>query len=176
MNEEWRPVVGFEGLYEVSSLGRVRSLDRTVVRSDGMALRLKGRLLKFRSDSYGYLRVALLDHGTRKEGYVHHLVLEAFGRVRPSGAETRHLDNCRSNNTLNNLEWGGRADQFADMRRHGTDDVWRGERNFNARLTEAAVRAIRQSPLNNCELARRLGVGSTTVWSARNRESWKHVR
>jgi hypothetical protein len=89
MDEEWRPVPGFEGQYAVSNLGRCRSLDRTVMkttRGRPVPHRLKGRVLTPGTGGRGYLIVAMHSACT----YVHRLVLAAFVGPRPAGMEAAH--------------------------------------------------------------------------------------
>jgi hypothetical protein len=79
--EEWRPIAGFEGLYEVSNHGRVRSLDRVIARSNGVPYRARGRVLKPTPHRRGKrpLAVSLADRGRRHQRLVHRLLAEAFG-------------------------------------------------------------------------------------------------
>ncbi|WP_430459238.1 NUMOD4 motif-containing HNH endonuclease [Rhodococcus qingshengii] len=112
-NEEWRAVVGREGEYEVSSLGRVRSLDRIV--SNGSYRR--GRVLRPRVLPSGYLRVAL---GAKDDSYIHRIVAAAFIGPAPDGFDVRHLDGSRAHNVPGNLCYGTRLENMADQRRHGT--------------------------------------------------------
>ena len=121
MNEEWRHVIGFEGLYEVSNTGKIRSLDRTITYSRGQGFfekRVRGVLLKPGLTSVGYPSVVLgRKHGT---ALVHRVVAEAFIGPRPEGHEVRHKDGTRDNNCAENLEYGTRRDNVPDARRHGT--------------------------------------------------------
>lgn len=107
--EEWRPVVGWEGLYEVSSLGRVRSVDRVVVReyADGrsMPTNYSGRLLKAAVDPVGFELIALYRQGAGFSVRVHELVCAAFNGARPGRAEVVHIDGDRGNNAARNVEW-----------------------------------------------------------------------
>lgn len=103
--EEWRPVVGYEGLYEVSSTGLVRSVDRCLVNSLGKVVHLKGKILKGGDNGKGYRYVFLQKDGTSKNISVHRLVAEAF-IPRPEGLyEVNHKDEDKSNNSVDNLEW-----------------------------------------------------------------------
>jgi NUMOD4 motif/HNH endonuclease len=126
--ERWLPVVGYEGFYEVSDLGRVRSLDRLVGNQWGTQTPKAGRVLKpgLRGPR-GYLSVTLcVDHKV-KHRLVHQLVLEAFTGPRPGPStglnriEGRHLDDDPSNNTPANLAWGTRQENWEDRRRNGGD-------------------------------------------------------
>lgn len=118
--EQWRPVVGYEGDYEVSNKGRVRSLDRTVVHNSGRTQRRKGRLLATIL-VLGYPRVNLTTpaRGARA-ARIHVLVLEAFVGLRPDGMHGCHNDGDPTNNALSNLRWGTRSENMLDKRKHGT--------------------------------------------------------
>ena len=107
MNEQWRPVKGYEGKYEVSDLGRVRSLDRQeLVMNHGVLtpMSFKGKVLK-PSIVNGYYHVALLDHQKHKTAKVHRLVAMAFVSGYFEGADVNHIDENKLNNRADNLEW-----------------------------------------------------------------------
>ena len=121
MTERWRPVPGFEGFYEVSDHGRVRSLDRTVLEKSGKEKRLRGRMMTAsKRDIYGHLVVTLCRENCSGTRQVHHLVLLAFGVERRAGMECRHLDGNAANNRLENLAWGTSLENKRDLIRHGT--------------------------------------------------------
>lgn len=112
-HEEWRPIPGFEGLYEVSSLGRVRSLHR----------RNPGRLLRTRiqvKSGIPYEAIALSRAGQNVAKYTYSLVASAFLGTRPSGLVVRHLDGDSLNNHLSNLAYGTPSENARDAVRHGT--------------------------------------------------------
>lgn len=102
MTEEiWRPIVGYEGLYEVSSYGRVRSLDRYDSRNHFK----KGRILKNRDNCNGYLLCGLSKNGIVKNKYIHRLVAEAFIPNSDNLPEVNHIDEDKINNRVDNLEF-----------------------------------------------------------------------
>ena len=107
MEEIWKAVPGYEGLYEVSDLGRVRSFARGV----------NGRLLKPGKASNGYFTVCL---GRGKSRTLHSLVAEAFIGPKPSGQEVLHKDGTRTNNCVHNLRYGTRAENIRDAVVQGT--------------------------------------------------------
>lgn len=121
MIEQWRPVVGFEGIYQVSDAGLVRSLTRRFLKRDGVPLTVKGRVLKPFVDKGGYLKVKLMVSGKATDTSVHLLVLGAFVHPRRDGMLCRHLDGNPANNRLENLTWGTPLENRADIRRHGHD-------------------------------------------------------
>jgi hypothetical protein len=119
--ERWLPVVGFEGLYEVSSLGLVRSLPRVVPHRTGGRLALPGRILTgSRRATRMYPMVNLWRDNRQHARYVHALVLEAFVGPRPHGCDACHFDGCVTNNRADNLRWDTRKANMADAMRHGT--------------------------------------------------------
>ena len=112
----WRALVGFEGYYEVSDQGQVRSLDRVITRSTGAKQFYPGCVLTPTRQAYGYLSVQI--RGRRR--YVHALVLEAFVGPCPPNAETLHKDGVPENNRLENLHYGTPSENAYDRVRHGT--------------------------------------------------------
>lgn len=118
MTETWKPVVGWEELYEVSDQGRVRSVDRTIHYKDGQTRRYKGRVLKPWKNRKGYLQVSLCGEGQTNK-FVHRIVLEAFVGDCPEGLETLHIDGNPANNHVGNLKWGTSNENSLDQVRHG---------------------------------------------------------
>lgn len=123
--EEWRPIAGYEGIYEVSSRGRVRSLDRTL--DQGNCVRqMRGKILsggkrKSPRKRFGaYRTVDLYDHGARSTRYVHRLVAKAFIGPGGPGLEVCHKDDNGSNNVPSNLYWGTRSQNLYDAVRNRT--------------------------------------------------------
>lgn len=118
-DERWLPVVGYEGLYEVSDLGRVRLLDRMVSGWRGLQHKLPGRLSRARSLSRGvYRKVALTKNGVWALRPIHQLVLEAFVGPRPEGMVCCHNNGIGGDNRLANLRWDTPASNTADRVRH----------------------------------------------------------
>ena len=105
MIEEWRPVVGYEGLYEVSSYGRVRSLDRYVEYSNGRIHLYKGKVLSLLKGKYGYIQVSVYYKRKMYKKYVHRLVAQAFIPNPDNLPMVNHKDEDKSNCMVDNLEW-----------------------------------------------------------------------
>lgn len=114
--ERWRAVRGYEGSYEVSDLGRVRSLDRVTDRGR----RWRGRFMTGSPMANDYLLVTLWRDGTQRSHLVHRLVLSAFTGPAPEGAEALHGDGNPANNALANLTWGTHSENQAGQVSHGT--------------------------------------------------------
>jgi len=112
-DETWVSVAGYEGIYEVSDLGRVRSVDRVSMSSLRESQAIKGRLLKAGIAGTGYLTVSLCKEGKPRTHTVHELVARAFIGPRPEGADIDHIDSSRRNNLPSNLRY---ASHEANMR------------------------------------------------------------
>lgn len=116
-HERWAPIPGHEG-YEASDLGRVRSLDRTIVHKNGNVQRRRGIVLRLWQDANGYW---ICRCGDGRPYGVHVLVLSAFIGARPNGMFGLHNNGDSSDSRLSNLRWGTPTENSADTRRHGTN-------------------------------------------------------
>lgn len=182
MGERWLPVVGYEGLYEVSDLGRVRGCARSLVQISRWGLAVKrewpARVLAPTIDkgryAYGRLQVKLCGHGRQVTRLVHHLVAEAFIGPRPKGKEVAHFDGIASNNRLDNLRYATPLENQQDQVRHGT--AIRGERVGVSKLTESQVIEIRSAVgVTVQSIADQYGISIAQVSRIRNLKRWGHV-
>jgi hypothetical protein len=118
----WKPVVGYEGYYEVSNDGRVRSLDRIIrcvdVNGAERTRIFPGRVLRATIDGMGYPSFKLSMEGKTKTHHLHALMLTAFKGEAPEGYIGRHRDGDSLNNTLRNLVWSTRTDNQLDIAFH----------------------------------------------------------
>lgn len=122
--EVWKPVRGYEEYYEVSNLGRIKSVYRLTVFKDGRKRRFYGKILATRSvNNSGYLTVGLHDSGKTKTFLVHRIVAEAFVSNPYGRDEVNHIDQDKLNNSASNLEWCTHKENT----NHG-DEIERGAR------------------------------------------------
>lgn len=170
--EIWKPIPMWEGFYDVSNMGRVRSIGRTHMQKNGRHS-YKPRILRpvYRR---GYGCVALTRPGERSWGYIHRFVLLAFVGPHGVGQEACHGDGNRTNNRLSNLRWDSRSANNDDKRRHMT--MPQGERHHNHKLTDDLVRELRSSSESTRSFARRTGIHVMTLSVARRGLTWKHVK
>lgn len=129
----WKAVDGYEGQYEVSDRGHVRSLERL----DSEGKRVSGRVLSGGFGPGGHPKVSLWKGGVRKHFYVHTLVLEAFVGPRPEFMEACHEDGCPTNNHVSNLRWDSRSANVRDSVEHKTHNESRRTECDRGHLLEA---------------------------------------
>lgn len=174
MDERWIPVPGYEGFYEVSDLGRLRSL------RCGMGIRSRPRIVRGMVERNGYRRWRLTTPETGRHGkrYLsHRLVLSAFRGEPPADHECAHVDGTRLNNVLPNLQWVAHAENIRQRDEHGTT-AW-GERDGQAKLTREDVHNIRRryaaGGISHAALAREHGVCTATVSHILNGRNWRRL-
>jgi hypothetical protein len=179
-NEKWKPVVGYESLYEVSDQGRVRSLYREVsyVRRDGVHFhRSYPSKIRAQGRRRGYCSVHLSKFRETRPFAVHRLVCEAFHGSPPAGKnQTAHLNGNRQDNRACNLMWATVAENLAHKHEHGT--IPRGESHYKARLTERDVLEIRRRRAageRRDKLAHQFGVTVGQIKSITARLCWRHI-
>jgi hypothetical protein len=173
MSETWVPAPGYGGLYEISDLGRVRSM------------RFKTRrILRLQQDRYGYACVRLYGSlGARKTAKVHRLVCEAFnGSPLRASDQVAHLDHDKANNTPSNLAWVTQSENAQQNVERGIlpppGSERLGELHPGAKLTEAAVHEIRRKAelgQSTRSIAREHGISQSQVSAITTRRSWGHV-
>jgi hypothetical protein len=173
--ERWLPVVGYEGYYEVSDLGRVRALERALVYKNGTRRTHKAHFLSTAALVSGYSSVGIWKENVGDRVFVHRLVLEAFIGPCPSGQECRHGDGNRQNPALTNLSWGTPKQNAEDRIAHGKQA--RGETHGISKLTLKEVREIRAllGTMTQREIAKRYGVGQDEISRIKTGHRWAGV-
>jgi len=156
---EWKNVVGFEGLYEVSNHGEIRS-------------KKTGQIKKQTIGKDGRPYCGLWVNNKQKIIRPHKLVLEAFVGEKPKGMECCHNDGNHQNNNLNNLRWDTPKNNHADKLKHGTSNT--GERCNWAKLTLEQVKSIRQDDRLQRVIAEEYGVLQNTISRIKNGKRWQH--
>lgn len=167
---EWRPAQGYEGRYEVSTAGEVRSCS-TYHRRDA------GRHIRGWIQNRGYRYVTLMAaDGSKRSHGVHRLVLETFVGPCPPGHQAAHSNGDSADNRLANLRWASAKENIADRTRHGRTRS--GEQNGSSKLDRHAVKTIKrmgERGFSAYETARLACVAPSTVESIWRGETWKHV-
>ena len=170
MTEVWKDIPGYEGKYQASDKGRIRSLTRRVNIGGGRTRLMRGRVLKpAASKKYDPHLSVVLGHGENGRA-VHVLVALAFLGPRPDGQDVRHLDGNPKNNRLDNLAYGTRAENIYDVTRIGK--AWR-------KLTADDVNDIRSRIAHGekgSEIARLYGVSQGTIYAIKHGRHFKWLK
>ncbi len=173
MNEIWLSVVGYEGLYEVSNTGKVKSLERYVGAKCGSKKTIREKILKHGINTYGYFHVGLYKNGKMKTKKVHNLLCEAFIGERPKGFDICHRDGVKTNNNLENLRYDSRSNNIQDMKLNNT---WPSRENHAHKLTEQEVQKIylllRNSNMNYREIGKKYNVHYNTIHNINKGLTW----
>lgn len=173
MEEAWRPIVGLEAYYSVSSLGRIR-------RDGGNKGARIGRILKLWTHPRGYVYVRLCVNRAYSGHTIHSLVAAAFIGPRPDGHEVNHINGDKTDNRAANLEYVTPQENKA----HSWNVIQhrprrqRGSEHPRSRLTEADVLEMRRlaaEGVTRAEIGRRYGVYASGVSDIVNRRTWTHI-
>lgn len=177
MKETWCDVFGYEGLYQVSNLGRVKALEKRI--DSGKCHRTwKEHFLAFAIDRKGYFRVSLSKNGCSKTYKVHRLVAEAFIPNPNLLPQVNHIDGNKENNVVDNLEWCSQSENMLHAYAHGLNQN-NGENNPAAKLTVKDVQWIRNNYKNRhsefgaVPMAEKFGVHRKTILRIVNGKQWK---
>lgn len=178
MTEIWRPVPDYEGLYEVSNLGQIRSVGRDVSNNRGGLRYMPDLVLtpQINTKRGGYHSVTLHKEGRKKTVYIHLMVLFVFEGPRPSPEmEGCHGDGDTANNRSDNLRWDTPVNNAADRTLHGTQIT--GEASNLAVLTADKVRDIRRRSEDESytSIAADYGISRQQVSRIVRGEQWKHI-
>lgn len=173
MEEIWKDIPGYEGFYQASTAGRIRSLSRIVKRRDGSQSNVCGRVLAPSKAGLGYVNVMLCNEAGKKKFYVHRLVLCTFDVPMPSIIDCRHLDGTKTNNAFYNLQWGTRFDNMADAINHGTTCA--GIKHHRAKLDDDQIRLIRKDKRHQEDIANDYGVTQSAISNICLRKRWRHI-
>lgn len=170
--EVWKSVPGYEGIYSVSNLGRVK---RTGFGQGAKA----GKILKPYGNNHGYSLVGLHNGKSLKRLQVHKLVLQAFVGSFTLGKETNHVDGDKGNNCLNNLKMVTRSENCLHSYKYLNRRRISGEMNGRAKLTNRQVleiRNLRETGMEYQEIAEKFPVGISQIFRVCHRENWNHLK
>lgn len=166
MEEQWKPVIGYEDFYLVSNLGRVKSLYRNIIMNPTLHVKT------------GYYQVGLRKpNSKRKTVSVHRIVAEVFCKKGQGKNVVNHLNGKKTDNRAINLEWTTKSENEKHAVKLGLRSDCVGERNFSNKLKEDQVRKIIKNPNNKTqkELAKEFGVTQSCISNIFTGKAWSHV-
>ena len=174
--EDWRPIPGWEGLYEASSQGRIRSLSHStefdVAGRFSKTRFFPGMILKHTRQDGKYPQVSLCRDGVVTRVDIHRVICRTFHGEPADGEEAAHRNGIKNDVRSENLRWATPLDNAVDKATHGTNAV--GTRHGQAKLSEADVIAIRSSPLKGVEIAAAFRLSKAQVSRIRTGKRWRH--
>lgn len=176
MEEVWKKVNDFGGIYEVSSYGNIRSIDREVPHFRGGIVKRKGVLLK-QNKSGHYLSVSLTADRITKS--VHRLVAIAFIPNPDNLPEVNHIDCNKKNNRLENLEWVTKKGNAEHAVKNGLLPCHKGANNNMAVINDDIARQIKKLILEghrNADIGRMVGVDRSIVGHIKRGSTWNHIK
>jgi hypothetical protein len=175
--EVWLDIPDYEGLYQASSFGRIRSIDRKILCKDGRSKLIKGTTLTPTKTKHGYLALALCCNGVPQTHTVHKLVSRAFLGFRPEQMQVNHLDGNKSNNAASNLEYCTPSENTRHAFRTGLN-LSKGEVNPSAKLKANDIKSIVARASNGETLrsiAASYGLVVSSIWAIVNNKAWRHI-
>lgn len=178
MIEKWKDIPGYEGLYQVSNLGRVKSLERMVTYSDGRRYKYKEIIRKHLSTKQGYLSVSLSKDDKDVRFLVHRLIGICFIENPDNKPFLNHKNGIKSDNSLTNLEWVSAKENVNHAYENKLMNPVYGERSPFAKLNEDEVIAIRRMHKEGVsikEISERLKIGSRNVYHICSNQTWRHL-
>ena len=178
MKEIWKDIAGYEGLYQVSNLGRIKSLDKRIpskLRNQVYTVKKGKMLVPNCNNNSGYFKVRLTKEGKTFNCLVHRLVAEAFLQNNDNKPQVNHKDGNKLNNKVENLEWSTNKEN----RKHALANNLHvcGEKCTWSKLTEENVIFIRANKDASAkELAEKFNVSVSTIKDIINNRTWKQLK
>jgi len=175
--EQWKNIIGYEGYYQISSAGRVKSIKRKTWNGKVQHIH-KEIILKLFNRKDGYVSCVLCKDCKKNTFLVHRIVASEFLEKTLGREEVNHIDGNKSNNKLKNLEWCTPKENQAHALHTGLMQDQKGSGNFNSKLTENKVLEIRELLKTNMlqkDIATLFNVSRMLITRIKQNEIWKHI-
>jgi len=177
MEEIWKPIPGWEGIYEASNYGQIKSIERVVATNTVNQYRtVRERIMKIQTTKDGYKLVSLKHKNKRFSATVHNLVMMSFVGPRPEGLCICHNNGIPSDNRLDNLRYDTPSSNTQDKWLHGTMRF--GDQSLNTKINKEIVALIfemREANWKLLNIAKFVGVGRTLISNVLSGKRWAHL-
>lgn len=178
--EAWKPIFGYEGIYDVSNKGRVKSYPKEKILFGYKKMAPERILTLTALNTSGYRHVGLVKDGIRKPATIHRLVAKAFIFNPDNKPEVNHIDGDKLNNNSDNLEWVTRDEHVIHTNKYIAFNRQKGESHCRSKLTEDIVRQIREGYKNGtyksyAEIGRVFNLNRHYPSRIINGKNWKHI-
>ena len=176
--EIWKPIPGYKGWYEASTLGRIRSVNRIIIDTLKRKRFLKGKLLSLiPTNDTGHVSCTLYKNCVGKSYEVHQLIALTFIGKRPKGKEVCHNNGIGDDNIISNLRYDTHKNNYVDAVKHNV--MPHGEHNGHSKLTNKQIIKIRlayREGTSIYKLGNKYNVSATgCIWPIIKRKTWNHV-
>jgi len=178
IQEVWKDIIGCEGYYQVSNLGRAKSLDRQFTNKIGVVVTFPSKMLKLSKNRYGYICVNLSVNGRKWIFNMHRAIAIAFIPNPLNKPQVNHINGVKVDNRIENLEWCTSSENRVHAMKIGLSKII-GIDSHRAKLTNEQVLKIREMALQGIsrrKIVKEIGtVGAWTIWEIIKRRTWKHI-
>jgi len=178
MNEIWKDIEGYEGLYQVSNQGRVKALAREWTCGRGAIHGHEDIILKpFTTTDKKYYLIDLLKNGKRKTITIHSIIMKIFIGQRPIDNDINHINGIKKDNRLENLEYCTRSENVKHAHRIGIANHCKGERSPFSKLSESQVKEIKRlKGLKSVkEIAKINNISIQAIYKIYSNKTWRHI-
>ena len=181
MQETWKDIKGYEGLYQVSNLGKIKSLKKEVNFYSGLykevkKRKYKERIINLKKTNRGYTNITLYKNGIRKHFNVHRLVADTFILNPNNLSEVNHKDGNKENNSINNLEWVTNMENMQHAIRNNLTRKVHGEEVGGVKLTERDVLQIcellKSGTDSLAQIGKKYNVSKHCIFDIKRKKSW----
>jgi hypothetical protein len=176
---KWKDIIGYENLYQINNNGKVKSLDRIIIRNDNIRKTIKSRILINTLNPNGYYEVKLSKNGIVKKYWIHRLIAMHFIKNEMNKKEVNHKNGIKTDNSIKNLEWVTPKENMIHAYSFGLNKQF-GETHSGSKLSIRVVKEIKKSLLNyKCgmvnDLSKKYNVHYNTISNIRRNIVWKGI-
>jgi predicted GNAT superfamily acetyltransferase len=177
MEEIWKNIQGYEGLYQVSNLGRIKSLEKTVTISYGTKRFQKEKILKQGKNKSGYFFVILSKDGVNKNFKVHRLVAMQFIDNHFFEKTVNHINGIKSDNNVKNLEWVSYSENMRHAYENNLINAKKNEKHYRSKISLDVAKIIKYQTIGEkaSDIAKKMNLSKSVVHGIKSGRTWKNI-